>query len=253
MKNILNIKPVRFYLNSILIRKQIINDNRNRQVIYIFECIKTNKIYVGSASNGSNRLNSYFYSSFLKRNLPVYKSLLFYGHDNYSLIILEDLGSSKLTNKIFLLEREQYYLDLLFNKYPNLALNISKVAGTTLGVKHSAKFSEIRSGILNPIYYLEKSEEFNYNIFRDKTGINNPQYQVIKSEITLNKLRKIVYVYDKIHIFIGEYSRVKCKTHFEMGYDTLVKYIDSNKCFKGKYFYSKKVIINEDMPINLKY
>ena len=50
----------------------------------------------------------------IKKNLPIYNSLKKYGHNNFCLAILEDLGPYKHISKKLLLEREQFYLDLLF-------------------------------------------------------------------------------------------------------------------------------------------
>lgn len=90
------------------------------------------------------------------------------------------------------------------------------------------------------MYSLTKSKEFLAMQIRDKKGKNNPQYGVVKSEQTLEKLRKRVYVYDAITLlYIGNFAKVECKKKFAIGYDTLQKYIDSGKPFKGHLFSSK--------------
>lgn len=133
--------------------------------------------------------------------------------------------------------REQYYLDLLFNLPSDQILNLSKTAGSTLGFKHREKFSLIRRGVLRPMYNREKSPEFIYIQKRDKTGKNNPQYGKLKSSETLDKLRKYIYVYDeKTSVFLGKFGRVQCKKTFIIGYDSIQKYLDSGKPFKGRYF-----------------
>lgn len=134
---------------------------------------------------------------------------------------------------------EQYYLNLLFQNIDKYRLNVAVTAGSTAGIKIPLGFSEKRSGIFSTIFNREKSPEFKYQMYRDKTGINNPQFGVVKSEHTLNKIRKVVYVYDNKYTFLDKYGRVDCKLHFKIGYDTLRKYIDSGKIFKGHYFYSK--------------
>lgn len=230
---------VRFYSNIEAQRNLIISENRKRQIIYLIYCITTNKFYVGSAVDGSIRLGHYYYASTLKRNRRIYNSLIENGHKNHSLIILEDLGSTFMLDKKCLLKREQYYLDLLFLSLENYRLNVAIIAGSTSGIKIPIGFSEKRSGALSAIFGREKSPEFKYQIYRDKTGINNPQFGVVKSEFTINKLRKIVYVYNDKYAFLGKYGRVDCKLRFKIGYDTLRKYIDSGKIFKGHYFYSK--------------
>jgi group I intron endonuclease len=64
----------------------------------------------------------------LKSNSKIYRSLLKYGYSNFSLNILEYCKPDSLIAK------EQYYIDLLNPEY-----NICKVAGSSLGRKHSAE------------------------------------------------------------------------------------------------------------------
>lgn len=71
----------------------------------------------------------------------IYQNLLQYSHINFSLGIIEDLGPKVNTSRNVLLEREQYYLDLLFKDYTsNLILNRAPKTGSTLGFKHSEEF-----------------------------------------------------------------------------------------------------------------
>lgn len=58
--------------------------------------------------------------------MVIYKALLAHGFANFKLEILEYCEPSKL------IEREQYYIDLLKPEY-----NILKIAGSRLGSKHS--------------------------------------------------------------------------------------------------------------------
>ena len=100
-------------------------------------------MYVGSSWKGSIRLLSYFAGrtqaqpSFLTKNLPIYNSLCKYTHNNFMLIILEDLGKTGSVTIDYMLSREQFYLDILFKTYPLLTLNKSPTAGSTLGFKHT--------------------------------------------------------------------------------------------------------------------
>lgn len=147
--NFLN-KPVRVYYPNL--NKNLIGvENKKRVVIYQWINLINGYIYIGSASTGSTRLLSYFSPSVLLRNLPVYNNLKKYGHNNFCLAILEDLGSLQQVSKKFILEREQYYLNILFTKFLDRKLNISPTACTTLGLKHSAKFKLNRKGKLNPM------------------------------------------------------------------------------------------------------
>lgn len=58
-----------------------------------------------------------------------------------------------------------------------------------------------------------------------------------KSALTLVKLTKLVYVYNaEDRRFLGTYSTVECSKAFNMGKDTLTKYIKSGLPYKGKIF-----------------
>jgi len=99
------------------------------------------KTYVGSAINLSKRLGSYFNEKELNKNpRPIQDALLKYGHLNFTLEILEYCSKSKL------LEREQFYLDLLIPDY-----NILKYAYSLLGFKHSEETLEkLKTRIVSP-------------------------------------------------------------------------------------------------------
>lgn len=87
-------------------------------------------------------MKNYFNISYLsdrKDIMLIYKALLTYGFDNFTLEILEYCEPSEL------IKREQYYLDLLKPEY-----NILKVAGSRLGAKHTPEaIAKIKSGALN--------------------------------------------------------------------------------------------------------
>ena len=229
-------EPVRVYYPK-LNRNIIGTDNRKRVVIYQWTNLINGDIYIGSASTGSTRLLSYFNPSVLMRNLPIYNSLRKYGHNNFCLAILEDLGSLQQISKKVILEREQYYLDILFTKYLDRKLNLSPTAGTTLGFKHNSIFRLKRKGNLNTMFGKTFSPEFISMQTRDKKGVNNPMFGIKKSPTTIAKLQKLVYVYETETLnLIGIFSTVECIKHFKMGNDTLTKYLNSKLPFKGKIF-----------------
>lgn len=228
--------PVRIYKPK-LDRNLIGVENKNRTIIYQWINLINGKMYIGSAWNGSRRLLSYWTPSVLKRNLPIYNSLSNYTHNNFILLILEDLGKTGSVKKEFMLSREQIYLDLLFNKYKSLSLNYSPTAGSTLGFKHKAEFGIKRTGTLNPMSGRQFSPEFIAMQKRSKLGINNPQYGVKKSEAAIKKLIKLVYVYNYENMsYIGSYSTIQCSKEFKIGKDTLSKYILNGLPYKGKIY-----------------
>jgi group I intron endonuclease len=229
-------EPIRVYYPK-LNRNLIGTDNKNRVVIYQWTNLINGKIYVGSASAGSTRLLNYFSPSVLAKNLPIYNSISQYGHNNFCLAILEDLGPLKQTSKKFMLEREQFYLDILFTNYQKKFLNLSPTAGTTLGFKHSTMFKLNRSGSLNAMFGKTLSPEFIAMQIRDRKGKNNSMFGKIKSPNTIAKLQKLVYVYEADNLkLIGIFPTVECAKLFKMGKDTLTKYLNSSLPFKGKLF-----------------
>jgi len=232
-------QPVRIYKPN-LNRNLIGVENRGRTVIYQWINLINGKMYVGSAWNGSRRLLSYWTPSVLKRNLPIYNSLSHYTHNNFILLILEDLGLTGSVSKEVMLCREQFYIDLLFSKNSSsasLILNNSPTAGTTLGFKHKPEFGLKRSGQLNPMAARTFSPAFVAMQSRSKVGRKNPQFGVIKSPRTIARLTKLVYVYNSVNMSnIGSYSTVQCSKEFKMGKDTLSKYLLSGLQFKGKIF-----------------
>jgi hypothetical protein len=71
----------------------------------------------------------------------------------------------------------------------------------------------------------------------NKVGNNNPQFGKIKSIKTINKLTKLVYVYDFINKnLIGSYSTIQCSKEFKMGKYTLSKYLKNGLPYKNKLF-----------------
>ena len=98
--------PVRIYKPN-LDRNLIGVENKNHTLIYQWINLINGKIYVGSAWDGSKRLLSYWTPSRLKRNLPIYKSLSYYTHNNFMLVILENLGKTGSVTKEYMLSREQ--------------------------------------------------------------------------------------------------------------------------------------------------
>jgi group I intron endonuclease len=229
-------KPIRVYFPN-LNRNLIGKENKNKVIIYQWTNLINGKIYIGSASKGYTRLLNYFSNSILKRNLPIYKSLLYYGHNNFCLAILEDLGPFSDISKKFMLSREQFYLDILFKEYSDKKLNLSPTACSNLGYKHTTEFKLNMSGKLHPLYDKTFYSKFLYMQKRNKKGENNPMFGLEKSKSTIQKLQKLVYVYKAdTRNLIGIFPTVIACKHFKMGYDTLIKYLKSTLPFKGKIF-----------------
>jgi group I intron endonuclease len=77
----------------------------------------------------SRRLGEYFnFNQISKGKMSINKALLKYGYSNFQLEILEYCEPSDV------IQREQYYIDLLGPEY-----NILKTAGSSFGYKHTAE------------------------------------------------------------------------------------------------------------------
>lgn len=234
--------PIRVYENLNYDKNMISSDNKNRSIIYQWTNLITGEIYIGSAWTGSSRLLNYWSPSYLSRKYPVYQNIKFYGKHNFSLAILEDLGLSGFVTREFLLYREQHYLNILFSKFSDLALNLAKTAGSTKGYIQNYKFESYKSNNLNPMFGRVKFEETLKMQTYDNSGINCPSLGKTKSSSTIAKLTKLVYVYNSLDMsFIEEFSTVNCLKHFKMGINTLTKYIKNGQSYKGHLFSRKKL------------
>lgn len=133
--------PVFNYKNSQVLKPQILKDNDNKSGIYRWVNNLNGNSYVGSAKNLAIRLRSYYNSKELERNSrPIKNALLKYGHSNFSLEILEHCPV------VSLIEREQFYIDLLIPEY-----NILKKAYSVLGYKHTQEtIKKLKEKIISP-------------------------------------------------------------------------------------------------------
>ena len=102
------------------------------------------------------------------------------------------------------------------------------------------KMSKSKVGTLNPMFNKEKSKEFLEHMYKDRKGSNNPMFGKIKSKETLEKMSKKVYVYDSNKEFIILYDSIKFAVKdLHIAAETINKYLDTDKIYKNKYFYSK--------------
>lgn len=107
-----------------IIRKE----NKDYSGIYAWVNKLNNKVYVGSGVILYNRLSDYYSDAYLKasKNMLITKALKKYGMANFKLFIIEH------TNTGNLIEREQYWIDILKAEY-----NTNPVAGNTTGYIHT--------------------------------------------------------------------------------------------------------------------
>lgn len=144
----INNKIVRLYEDAFNMRKSILKENKGKSGIYMLTNKLSNHIYIGQSIDISKRFKNYFNLSYLKSkdNYIISRALIKYGYSNFSLTILEYCDKSDL------LLREQYY----FDKY-NPQYNILKIAGSSLGFKHSEETKIKISKALKGVYIKKKS------------------------------------------------------------------------------------------------
>jgi group I intron endonuclease len=93
-------------------------------------------------------------------------------------------------------------------------------------------------GELNPMFNKEKSQKFIKQMYKNKSGINNPMYGKTHNVETLEKLRKKVYVYNSDTKQLEKVYKgiVIASKDLKISYETLKKYSRSNKVYKNKIF-----------------
>jgi hypothetical protein len=126
------VKPIITYEDSLLNKFNALDDNIGKSVIYRWVHNINGKSYVGSSKDLYRRLKYYYYNvDFLTKTVKrsgsrIYKALLEDGYGSFTLEILEYCDKNKL------IEREQYYIDLIKPEY-----NIQNIAGIVLSPRGS--------------------------------------------------------------------------------------------------------------------
>lgn len=199
--------PAIIYSNLESEKSSIYADNRDKSGIYLWRNKINGKTYIGSSVNLTKRFKNYFNESYitrLKDFMIIYKALLAYEYENFTLEILEYCDPASI------LEREQYYLDTLKPEY-----NILKVAGSSFGYKHSEEvLLKMRNRTASLDARLKMSEK--------------------------NHKRQAVVVIDNQKGVSTKFSTMKEAGIFLNISTTMIgKYLKSNKLFKGIYSIKK--------------
>ena len=98
-----------YYKNFAELRELIMKQNDNKAGIYMFTNRITKKNYIGKSSDLKSRFINYYSERFLEINKGgslIYRQLLKFGFENFSLTILEYCPSDDL------LSREQYFINV---------------------------------------------------------------------------------------------------------------------------------------------
>ena len=122
------------YTNADTQKEYILNENKNKAGVYCWTRVESGKKYVGSSIDIYRRFMQYYNIKYITRaskSSLICRALLKYGYSSFSLEILEYCDPSSV------IEREQYYIDLLKPEY-----NILQVAGSLFGYKHTPESLE---------------------------------------------------------------------------------------------------------------
>jgi group I intron endonuclease len=243
--SIKNTNYVKSYLNCEKEVLNILSDTKNLAGIYYWYNNINGKAYVGSAKNLSNRLGAYYYPSrLLSLNNLINRAIIKYGHYNFSLVILETLGSTKNVSNDNLLLREQYYIDLYQTMMPK-GYNM-RPSDRTLGFNHTesskALISSIRSGqTLSEETKLKISSSLKGRIMTDTHKLNISKAKQNYVPVAANIARsKKVWVYDVNNNLVNNtpfLSVGQCLDYMKISRKTFYKYVDTDLNYSGYYYY----------------
>ena len=164
-----NINFVKFYPDADTQKFDIFNENSGISGIYMWKNKNNGKFYIGSSNNLKRRLTSYFNLNYLVKESSMYinRALLKEGYSAFSLYILEHCDEKDL------IQREQYYFDLLKPTY-----NICTTAGSTLGRLHEEKAKEKISESKKGTY------SGNANHFHGKTHTLDAKGKMVQAKLS---------------------------------------------------------------------
>nr|QID41829.1 GIY-YIG endonuclease [Fusarium pseudograminearum] len=221
------------YINPSIEKAKILKENKGKSGIYLWTNQINGKRYVGSALDLSKRLRNYFNTSYLidgKDIMIIYKALLAHGFENFTLEILEYCEPSVL------IEREQYYIDLLNPEY-----NILKIAGSRLGAKHTLEaIAKIKAGALN------RSKEALAKNLEHLNKLNSSQEHkehLIRLNTSIEHIAKTANPVIVLNILNGESLEFRSITQaakfLEVHPEIIRRHIVKEKLYLNKYLITK--------------
>jgi group I intron endonuclease len=201
---------------------------KNKSGVYMFFNLNNGKSYIGSSVNLARRFRIHI-SSVGKVNLPLPLAINKYGLNNFAFLILKYCEK----NINICLGLEQFYLDSYKPKY-----NILKLAGSSLGFKHSpetiAKLKLMHSGILHPRINKEVTEEQkkltslalkkyyreNEHHNKNKKGVLSPQFGIGGTKLIMTSENGDIIKFPSINA---------ARQHFRIRFTTVSLNVNKNK------------------------
>lgn len=249
-----------------MINQEQANKLKNKSGIY--KLIINKKIYIGSAINLKLRLRQHYNDLLANRHRNIHLQRAYNLYNKIDFDIIEIINDHK-----DLIIKEQFYIDKLNPDY-----NISRIAGSQLGFKHTnetklklskiqigkklseetrLKMSLSRKGVKFKDSHrkkLSESKKGSKNPFY-KVGVNHPQYGTHRSMSTKLKISKahsnsgVMYDVEKDVNYIFQHLKTICN-HFNLNYRGVLGALRNNRFYKNRYYFDF-VDIPENICTNL--
>jgi group I intron endonuclease len=235
---------------------RILTENKGKASIYQWQHKNSGKIYIGSAFDLSKRMRTYYSIAYLERNKLMYicNALITHGYSAFTLTIYEYIETSQLTKenaKNLILSLEQHYIETLSPDY-----NILRLAGSSLGFKHSKesleKMSKVHLGKTlsaetKALISLAMSGENHSRGMLGKTHsaetlilFSRPKSEQTKARMTLARYKKVfVYTLDSdsksliLHKCFN--TSLEAILFFNCNRRTLSNYLDKGILYKNEW------------------
>src|SRR6266849_4907080 len=232
--NIISIIPIVSYNNADKDKHKVYMENKRKSGIYRINNLITGKSYIGSSVNIAGRFSNYYSLVYLENRVKkgssiIYSSLLKHGYSNFSIDILE------YCEPLSLLEKEQYYIDLLKPEY-----NILKIAGSRFGSKQSEETKKLISNILKNRVFTKESKVKMKIAANLRTGIKTSFFGKIhtletKNKIALTKYLSVKVTNIKTNTEVLFVNNLEAAQFLKVGESTLRRYKKEGKILLKKY------------------
>lgn len=165
-----------------LIRKAIIFDDLQLSGVYAIQCLRNNKVYIGSSINIKERLNSH--KGELRRNKHINRHL----QEEYNKYGLEEFNFSilSLCEPELRIQEEQKYIDLYNSCDRQVGYNIAEIAGFPTMSEESRKLQS--ESLKKNTKFIENSRKFMIELHKDPDK-HNKLIQAVKNSKKVKEQR----------------------------------------------------------------
>jgi group I intron endonuclease len=180
--------PLVRYINAKESKSLIFQENKDKSFVYRWTNQINGKEYLGSTAKAKRRLytsrpRALDLKSLESKNMPIYKAILKYGHENFIFDIIE------YCQPLEAIQREQYYLDNFDFSY-----NVLAKADSLLGYEHTKETLTKMKGRKNLLGFKHKPETLK-NLRELQTAKNHSEQAKLKmrevwAKRKINSLKK---------------------------------------------------------------